>query len=241
MRAYERLSQVYDLGWSDFAREYLGLVNGVLREQGIRRARILDIACGTGTLAVALAGRGHRVRGIDLSPEMIAAARLKSAGSERISFDVQDMRKLKVPGLYDLATCAFDALNYVLTEEDLGVVFGRVAATLRDSGLFVFDSNTTHHYVSRENGSFRRSLGGRSFVQSWSYSRAKRESVTTFKFDDGATEIHRQRPYDLVELRPLLADAGFCVRQTWSWFDRKPFTTDSDRLFCVAQKAPQPG
>jgi hypothetical protein len=80
-------------------------------------------------------------------------------------------------------------------------------------------------------------LGGQSFVQSWRYDPVRTTATTTFRFADGATEIHRQRPYDLPELRPLLADAGLRVVHAWSWFDRTPFTAGSDRLFCVAQKA----
>jgi SAM-dependent methyltransferase len=236
MRAYERLSQVYDLGWGDFATKYSGFVNRALCKQGIGQARILDIACGTGILAIALAKKGHWVQGIDLSPEMVAAARSKSVGVTNVSFDIQDIRKLEAPGLYDLVTCTFDALNYILRERDLKGVFSRVASALQDSGLFIFDSNTTHHYISREDGSLRRSLGGESFLQSWRYDPAKKEAATTFRFSDGQTEVHWQRPYDLEELRPLLIRAGFRVRQTWSSFDKREFTAKSDRLFCVAQK-----
>jgi len=237
MKAYERLSQIYDLGWGDFPKQYSGLISHVLGEQGITRARILDIACGTGILAVALAKRGHCVQGVDLSPEMIGAARSKSAGVANVSFDVQDIRNLEAHGLYDLVTCTFDALNYILKEEELEGVFGRVAATLRDYGLFIFDANTTSHYISHENGSLRQSLSGQPFIQSWHYDWDKKEAVVTFTFADGTVERHRQRPYDLEGLRPLLSGAGFCIRQTWSWFDRKPFTAESDRLFCIAQKA----
>jgi 2-polyprenyl-3-methyl-5-hydroxy-6-metoxy-1,4-benzoquinol methylase len=90
MKNYERLSGVYDLGWGDFAPQYLNLIDWLLREQGIHQARILDIACGTGILAIALSKRGHRVHGVDVSPKMIAVAESKSAGMANISFEVQD-------------------------------------------------------------------------------------------------------------------------------------------------------
>lgn len=237
MKNYESLYQVYDLGWGDFARQYLNLINWLLREQGIRQARILDIACGTGVLAIALAKRGHHVHGVDVSPKMIAVAESKSAAMANISFEVQDMKRLRAIGSYDLVTCTFDALNYVLREDALKGLFDRVASALGRSGLFVFDSNTTHHFVSREDGSLSQTLRGLSFVQRWRYDPARAAATTTFRFADGATEIHRQRPYDLPELRRLLAAAGLRVVHAWSGFYRNPFTAKSDRLFCVAQKA----
>lgn len=43
-------------------------------------ARVADLGCGTGSLSALLAEAGHRVRGLDLSPAMVAAARTKTAG-----------------------------------------------------------------------------------------------------------------------------------------------------------------
>lgn len=62
-------------------------------------ARILDIGCGTGSLSVVLAGLGHQVTGIDLSPAMIACAEKKaaSAGLE-ISFQVMEASYPKLSG-----------------------------------------------------------------------------------------------------------------------------------------------
>ncbi len=45
--------------------------------------RLLDVGCGTGSLAAALAERGFRVWGVDASPEMVAAARAKSVAAKR--------------------------------------------------------------------------------------------------------------------------------------------------------------
>ena len=74
IKPYERLSKVYDFGWADFSKQYIVLINELFSEHGITQATILDIACGTGTLAIELAQSGHVVRGIDSSPEMIRIA-----------------------------------------------------------------------------------------------------------------------------------------------------------------------
>jgi SAM-dependent methyltransferase len=236
MRIYEHLSQVYDIGWCGFAEQYVSLVSQLLGEYGIAQARILDLACGTGILAISLAGQGHIVRGIDISPEMVALAKSKSGEIPNVSFDVQDMTKFVVPGRFDLITCTFDSLNYVLNSHGLRAMFGRVARSLAKSGLFLFDSNTSQHYMNVGNGSRKMELGGHSFVHTWRYDSTKKEAITTFEFADGSRETHHQQPYDLSQLGPILADVGLRAAHTWSGFDRSPYNAQSPRLFCVAQK-----
>lgn len=60
-------------------------------------AAILDIGCGTGSLSVVLAGLGHKVTGIDLSPEMVSIAESKASklGFE-IEFHVEDAASLRL-------------------------------------------------------------------------------------------------------------------------------------------------
>jgi len=236
MKIYERLSRVYDLDWGRFAEQYLSLVDRTLDECGVNQARILDLACGTGVLAISLGCQGHIVHGIDISPDMVTVAKAKGVGKPNVSFEVGDMTRFRVQDEYDLITCTFDSLNYVLNVDDLEAMFIRVAASLKRSGRFVFDSNTRQLYISIGEGSEKKELGGQPFVQKWGYDPVRNEATTTFEFADGSKEIHRQRPYDLSELGPVLTEAGLRAVETWSRFDRSPYDTRSPRLFCVAKK-----
>ena len=139
MKIYERLSQVYDLDWGKFAMQYVNLINQIFNERGITQARILDLACGTGTLAVELADCGHSVHGIDISPQMIEIAKSKSMGLSNVSFEVQDMTQFCVKEKFELATCAFDSINYLLDIDSVKAMFFRATTALHESGLFVFD------------------------------------------------------------------------------------------------------
>jgi SAM-dependent methyltransferase len=72
-------------------------------------ARILDIGCGTGSLALSLAGDGFSVVGVDVSPTMIARARAKAAGDpagDRVQFSVGDGRAplAREEAAFDLVT-----------------------------------------------------------------------------------------------------------------------------------------
>lgn len=236
LKIYERLSQVYDFDWGKFSEKYLSLIAELLEERGIKRARILDLACGTGTLAVELAKLGHHVHGIDISPEMIEKANSKSAGLANLTFEVQDMTGFSVGDRFDLVTYTFDSINYLVTPDSVEQTFCRVAGALRKSGLFIFDSNTDRLYRNRHKGTQPRELGGESFVQKCIYDEEIMEAKTIFEFSDGAVEIHTQRPYDLLELKPLLSEAGLQVIHTFADFDKKPFDSGSERLICVAQR-----
>jgi len=70
-------------------------------------AKVLDIGCGTGSLSVVLAGLGHRVTGIDVSPSMVSLARAKaSALGSRIEFHVMDAASPQLPpNQFDAIVC----------------------------------------------------------------------------------------------------------------------------------------
>lgn len=236
MRIYERLSQVYDSDWGDCAKQYVGWINELLNERGLIQAKILDIACGTGTLAVELAQRGNVVLGIDISKEMIDKAKLKSAGISKISFDIQDMIRVDVKGRFDVVTCTFDSINYILNSGDLRKMLSRVVSILYKGGLFIFDSNTKELYLSHSDEIRKMELDGQSFIQYCSYDSTRNVATTTFAFSDGTYEIHKQRPYDYCELAPFLKRAGFTVLHLFSWFGKMPYTLNTPKLFCVAER-----
>ena len=236
IKPYECLSKVYDSGWADFSKQYTGLISELFSERGITQATILDVACGTGTLAIELAQSGHTVCGIDSSPEMIRIAKSKSIKLSNLLFDVQDMTRFNVEGKFDLVTCTFDSINYIRKLNDLREMLLRIASVLYERGLFIFDSNTKQLYLSHSDETYKRELNGQSFIQHCSYDSTRNVATTVFSFPDGTYEIHKQRPYDYDELGPLLKHAGFQVAHLFSWFERMPYSSNTPKLFCVAEK-----
>jgi SAM-dependent methyltransferase len=236
MRPYQHLSRVYDEGWSGFAFKYIELIREVLDERGLKSARVLDLACGTGTLAIELAKLGHTVQGIDISPEMIEIARAKSAGFPRVSFDLQNMRDFQVKGKFDLITCAFDAINYLREPDDLKKMLGGIYKALRSHSFFIFDSNTHHFFLSYNKYYHEGKLDGRRIIQRTSYDMTKKENTVEFTFPDGTKEIHKQRPYDLAKLEPLLHEAGLSLIYQFSGFAKKPIDAQTERIFCITEK-----
>ncbi len=233
---YERLSRVYDLDWSDFSPKYSGLIKRIFDENGIVQAKILDLACGTGVLAEILSKNGHHTRGIDISVQMIKIAGNRSTGLPDTAFQVQDMTKFCVDDSFDLITCIFDSINYVLDPSALRSMFNRVYPALNKRGFFLFDSNTHREYKKYHEAGLARVLGEERFTQSFTYDRNKREAATTFEFSDGAVEVHRQHPYGQADLRPLLKKAGFKTAHFLSISDKKKHGISRGRLICLAQK-----
>jgi SAM-dependent methyltransferase len=103
-----------------------------------------DLACGTGTTALALARKGIRMYGVDLSPHM---CRLARENARRAGLTVLvlrgDMRSFRLPQKVDLITCEFDALNHVPQRAELGRVARAVKRALRPGGYFFFDVNNS--------------------------------------------------------------------------------------------------
>jgi SAM-dependent methyltransferase len=67
-------------------------------DDGVKGPAVLDVGCGTGALAIALARRGYDVTGVDFSPVAIDAARAKAAGEGlSVHFEVQDATNLSLP------------------------------------------------------------------------------------------------------------------------------------------------
>ena len=139
---YQTLAPFYDLlvkddeatqMWVDFTQKYAKGTN------------ILELACGSGEITIALAKLGYSMYGTDLSQEMIDEAQEKE-GSELVQWEALDMVQLPLDKKYDSILCYCDSLNYVVHDQDVLTVFEKVYACLEDDGVFLFDI----HSLDRE-------------------------------------------------------------------------------------------
>lgn len=97
---YEKYAEIYDrVGGDEFGLRLLRLLTSTLSKYNCRPRAGLDLACGTGTVALALARRGMSVTGLDISPEMLAQARLKAEQEPhlQVAFVEGDMRQFVLP------------------------------------------------------------------------------------------------------------------------------------------------
>ena len=147
MSAYEALaasydSLTYDVDYEKIAQFYERL----FRRYRLQPETVLDLACGTGSLSLLLAGRGYRVLGADQSEDMLMEASRKAAQMPDNApyFICQPMQRLRLPQPVDAVVCCLDSVNYLTKPADCARTFARVFQALRPGGVFIFDINTPY-------------------------------------------------------------------------------------------------
>jgi len=247
---YRGFARLYARGpYPEYSRGVAELLPRVLERFGARPKRVLDLACGEGTFAVELARRGCRVIGVDLSPEMLELARkrAKEAGVE-VCFIHQDMRELRLDERFDLVTCWYDSLNYLLEYEDLKKTFANVAEVLTPHGLFIFDMNTRYGLAvgwQRHPAYVQQDTEELFEVHrpSYDYERDIATLKITGFFREGGVwrridEVHRERGYALGEIRDALKQAE--LEELACWGSLREMTeprADSPRVWFVVCRA----
>ena len=144
--AYQELAPYYDDFTAGYAYDaWVGAIEERALALGLRGRRALDLACGTGNGTGPLLARGYSVVGCDISEAMIKRARRKYP-AHADSFLVADMRAMPSLGQFDLVLCLDDAVNYLLSTQELEAAFSCVARLLSPAGVFAFDLNSLRTY-----------------------------------------------------------------------------------------------
>ena len=143
---YDCLAPFYDDFTSAYAYEpWIAAIERRALALGLSGHRALDLACGTGKSTLPLLTRGYSVRGCDISEGMIREAQRKVPDLAD-AFSVADMRDLPDLGEFDLVLCLDDAINYLLSDEELEAAFAGVARVLAPEGILAFDVNSLVTY-----------------------------------------------------------------------------------------------
>ncbi len=131
-----RVAQLYDVSVPDWPGEidfYLGLAEPVKASEG----SVLEIACGTGRVALRLAQQGLRVIGIDLALEMLRIARKKSTGMANIHWIQADMRAFRLSQQFGLVILPGHSFQFMLTPADQVTCLERLRRHLEPGGMLV--------------------------------------------------------------------------------------------------------
>ncbi len=131
-------AELYDIAF-DFGRkteaDFAELC--VKRFGGRAEGAVLDLACGAGHFLQEMATRGWRPAGVDVGPHMIDVAR-RRLGMDCI-LETACMSRFTLDGPFDIATCWYDSLGYLLSNEKIVEHLRSVARVLADSGLYLLD------------------------------------------------------------------------------------------------------
>lgn len=248
MSGYEALASSYDGLMADGAyRRRADFLERLFRKSSIPVESVLDLACGTGTIACLLAERGYRVIAVDGSEEMLTQAAAKAARLEENAplFLCQAMPRLRLLQPMDAVVSTLDSLNYLTRTRDLRETFRRVRRWLKPGGQFLFDVNTPHK-LRRMDGQMYMDETEESFCV-WRTFFSERTRICTYQVDlfrlrgDGAWERdfeeHRERAWEAEELRRYLTEAGFADPVITGDLSMRPPAADEDRWIvrCVRE------
>ena len=247
---YRDFARLYALGeYHKFSARMAELLPSVLDQFQFEPANILDIACGEGTFAVAMSKQGIDIMGVDQSKEMLTIARKKAqVENVKVRFLQMDMRQLELTTTFDLVTCWFDSLNYLLTTNDLEQTFTGVIRHLNPGGFFIFDMNTIFwltNLAKKYPTLIEKDTSDIFQVHHHSYdvdTHIATFQLTGFlKNDDCWTrqvdETHHERGYTLDEIRECLTKAGLTERAAWGNLEaRLPIAPNSKRIWIITQK-----
>lgn len=110
-----------------------------------QQASLLDLACGTARLSIALATDGFKMEGLDISEDMLieANANQVESGTEFPLYQM-DMRELDGLGTYEGIICSLDSMCYVETFEDVETIIQEAYIHLDKEGYFIFDVHSLY-------------------------------------------------------------------------------------------------
>jgi len=230
---YDRIAGIYD-PWSVSVTEDVELyVDEALASGG----PVVELAVGTGRIAVPTARAGIEVIGVDQSPGMLAVARAyaeREGVAELLDLRVGDLREPPVTERVPLVTIPFRSMLHMADDGDRARALGAAAAILEPGGRLVFDvfapsdddiAETDGLWLEREPGIFERA--------DWD-PRERTLILSVRGREQAATmELHW---LSAPEWNALIEDAGFEVEALYGWFDRRPFEAGEDQIWLCRRR-----
>lgn len=218
MSQYEALAFSYDRLTQDVPYEkVLEFYERLLAQVGAKPKTVVDLGCGTGSMAALLAEKGYSVTGVDLSEDMLIQAWEKCMDLPKPPmFVCQSMAELELPEPVDWILSCLDSLNYVTEPRDCRETLRRAYENLNPGGVLLFDVNTPEKL---------RAMDGQVFLDEdedvycvWRGEFDESENICYYGMDlfqrqgdlwERSFEEHREYAYSLEELTAYLRQAGF--------------------------------
>jgi ubiquinone/menaquinone biosynthesis C-methylase UbiE len=230
---YDAIARLYD-PWS---RSVVEDIEFYVEEAVASGGPVVELACGTGRIAVPVAEAGVRVIGVDASPGMLSVARERAAAAgvdALVDLRLGDLREPPVDERVPLVLVPFRSLLHMTTEADRVRALAAVHRLLEPGGRLAFDVfapasddiRATHgRWLEREPGIFERA----------DWDEGERTLTLSVRRGEEASTMLLAWLSPL-EWRRLLERAGFEVVAQYGWFDRRPYAGEEDFVF-VARRA----
>ena len=226
--AYDSIARIYD-PWSVSVTEDVSFYVAEAKRAG---GPVVELAVGTGRIAVPTAVAGVRVIGVDSSRGMLDVCRERAelAGvSELLDLRLGELDDPPVEERVRLVTCPFRSYLHLLTDDDRLRGLGAARELLVPGGRLVFDvfapaaddiADTHGRWIEREPGIFERA----------DWDEDARTLTLSVRGDGGATSFTLAW-LSPDEWRALLERAGFDVLGCYGWFDKRPYSGGEDTVW----------
>lgn len=244
-----------------FAEDYLAVYEPLLPPERTARevddmvhllalpdgAAILDLACGYGRHAIALAQRGYRVTGQDLSAVMLRrAAADADARGVHVRWVQRDMRDIPFTREFDAVISVFTSFGYLESDADDQRVLIQVREALKSGGQFLLDTISRDALVRNfQPGGVDRRNDGLLVIEERRFEPVTgRNNVrVTLQWPDGrrAEHIHSARIYCPTELGSLCQRAGLPIERWFGGFDGSTLDMTSRRLVLIGRRPTDEG
>lgn len=134
--------------------------------QHITKKNIMELACGSGEITLALAKEGYQIDASDISKEMLEEAKQKDK-DHSVHYYQMDMTQFHHDKQYDGIICLCDSINYILKDEELSSLFEKIYQALVPSGVFIFDVHSLDRLIEFEEEFYEEGVvGGQQYT--WS-------------------------------------------------------------------------
>lgn len=245
---YSALAVGYDLVMQHVDYDvWAAYVHQLLTQHGTDIDLVLELGCGTGSLALQLQPLGdYTYIGTDRSPQMIRVARIKAEDAGlALRFEQLDFTSFDVSRSVDAIVLLYDGLNYLLGPAQVRSMLASAFDAVRPGGIFCFDqstpANSVHHGEDFEDAG---EADGFAFIRHSHYDPDTRLHRTTFDITiDGQHyhEEHVQRAYTRNEIRALVEAVGFEPLAAYDNFSFEAATSESERIHWVVRRPPPAG
>lgn len=246
---YAQIADLYEAEHRVWTND-LGLYRALAARVG---GPVLELGCGSGRVAMALAEAGYEIHGIDTSAAMLAVARDKLARRDLpLTFALGDMRRFGGQREFGLVCCALDTLLHLPSAGDVRDTLTAAHAALRPGGLLAFDIvNPSPDVLAMRDGVMRHQStfagpGGAEVTHlvSWDID-PDTQTIDATHFYDWMTDegfvrrrttSFRLRYLKRAEVEAALQATGFRSVELYGNAELDPFEPDSDRMIFVATK-----